>query len=153
MRYTKITLCMVVAAAAIAMLCRASAHAGGFSNRSIKGSYASTFQGSVIDGTSLLPINGTAVITADGKGNISGHESFVFNGTICTNVSSKGIYRVNADGSGTASFVFTGSSLACSGTYTQSLATAESGAIVVLNNTNADNQISEIWRQQNSSPF
>lgn len=124
----------------------------GFSKRSIKGSYASTFQGSVIQGSSLLPINGTAVFTADGNGNISGHESFVFDGTICT-ATSKGTYTVNPDGSGTTSFTFTSSTPDCSGTYTQSLAIAESGKIVVLNNTNANNQISETWRQQNSSPF
>jgi hypothetical protein len=143
----------VIAACAITMLFAASASAGGgFSKRSIKGTYASTFQGFVIDSGSLLPINGTAVITADGKGKISGHESFVFNGTICTDVASTGTYTVNPDGSGTTSVTFTGSSSACSGAYTQSLAIAESGSIVVLNNTNTANQISETWRRQGSPP-
>jgi len=133
---------------------RADAPAGsGFSKRSIRGSYATTFQGSVIQGSSLLPINGTAVLTADGDGNISGHESFVFDGTICTDVTSMGTYTVNGDGSGTTSFTFTSTTSACSGTYTQSLVIAESGSVVVLNNTNAGNQISEIWRKQNSSSF
>jgi len=155
MSRTGVTSSIVIAGACvIAALCGMRADAGlfGFSTRSIKGTYASSFQGSVIDGSLLLPINGTAVLTADGKGNISGRESFVFNGTTCTNVTSKGIYTVNADGSGTTSFVFTGSSPACSGTYTQTLAIAESGKTVVFNNTNANNQISEIWRQQ-GSPF
>ena len=138
----------VVAACAIAMLSAGSVDAGGaFSKVSIKGTYASTFQGFVIDSGSLLPINGTAIVTADGKGNLKGRESFVFNGTICTGVTSTGTYTVNPDGSGTTSFTFTGSSPACSGTYTQSLAIAESGYVVVLNNTNAANQISEIWRR------
>lgn len=146
----KIGLAMVAAAGALIVVESVQAPAGvGFSKRSIRGSYASTFQGSVIQGSSLLPINGTAVFTADGKGNIRGHESFVFNGTICTDVSSTGTYTVNPDGSGTTSFTFTSSTPDCSGTYTQSLAIAKSGTIVVLNNTNAENQISEIWRKQN----
>ena len=150
----RVGLLTVAAAGALIAVRSAKAPAGfGFSKRSIRGSYASTFQGSVIQGSSLLPINGTAVLTADGNGNISGHESFVFNGTICADVASTGTYTVNPDGSGTTSFKFT-STPECSGTYTQSLALAESGSIVVLNNTNAGNQISEIWRQQNSGrPF
>jgi len=151
---SRINLLIVAAAVALIVVQSAKAPAGpGFSKRSIRGSYASTFQGSVIQGSSLLPINGTAVFTADGKGNISGHESFVFDGTICASVTSKGTYTVNPDGSGTASFTFTSLTPECSGTYTQSLAIAGSGGIVVLNNTNAGNQISETWRQQNSSPF
>jgi len=143
----------VVAACAITMLSAGGVSAGGgFSKRSITGTYASTFQGSVIDSGSLLPINGTAIFTADGKGNIKGRESFVFDGTACTNVASVGTYTVNADGSGTTSFIFTGSTSACSGTYTQSLAIAESGSIVVLNNTNTANQISETWRRQGLPP-
>ena len=150
----KLTLGMAVAGAcAITMLSAGGASAGGgFSKRSIRGTYASTFQGSVIESSSLLPVNGTAIFTADGKGNISGHESFVFNGTICTDVASTGTYTVNKDGSGTTSFTFTGSTSACSGTYTQNLAIAESGRIIVLNNTNTANQISETWRQQGSPP-
>jgi hypothetical protein len=150
----EIGLLTVAAAGALLVVQSANAPAGlGFSKRSIRGTYASTFQGSVIQGSALLPINGTAVLTADGNGNISGHESFVFDGTICTDATSKGTYTVNSDGSGTTSFTFTSSTPECSGTYTQSLAIAESGRIVVLNNTNANNQISETWRQQNSSPF
>jgi len=150
----KIGVLTVAAAGALIAVQSAKAPAGfGFSKRNIRGSYASTFQGSVIQGSSLLPINGTAVLTADGNGNISGHESFVYDGTICTMVTSKGTYTVNPDGSGAASFTFTSLTPECSGTYTQSLAIAESGGIVVLNNTNAGNQISETWRQQNSSLF
>lgn len=149
----KVTFGMLMGACAITMLCGGASAGGGFSDRSIKGSYASTFQGSVIQAGSLLPINGTAVFTADGAGHISGHESFVFNGTICTGVTSKGTYTVNSDGSGTTSFTFSSSNPDCSGTYTQSLAIADSGRVVVLNNTNADNQISETWRQQSAPPF
>ncbi len=142
----------LAAAGALIALQSAKAPAGfGFSKRSIRGSYASTFQGSVVEGSSVMLLNGTAVLTADGNGNISGHETFEFDGTVCTNVTSKGTYTVNPDGSGTTSITFTGSSADCSGTYTQSLAIAESGKIVVLNNTNTNpgNQISETWRKQN----
>jgi hypothetical protein len=150
----KVALLTVAAAGTLIAFDSAKAPAGsGFSTRSIKGGYASTFQGSVIDSGTLLPINGTAVFTADGKGNINGTESFEFNGTICTNVASKGTYTVNPDGSGTTSFTFIGSTPGCSGTYTQGLAIAASGSIVLLNNTNASNQISETWRRQNTSPF
>ncbi len=151
----KVTVSMALAAVcAMVMLCAASARAGGgFSQGSIKGSYATTFQGTVIEDGTPLPIAGTAVITADGAGHIRGHESFVFNGSPCTDVESTGTYTVNPDGSGTTSFMFSSSTQGCSGKYTQSLAIADSGRIVVLNNTNADNQISETWRQQGSPPF
>src|SRR5215469_4864319 len=138
----RVSLMTVGAVCALMVVQRADAPAGsGFSKRSIRGSYATTFQGSVIQGSSLLPINGTAVLTADGDG------------TISTDVTSMGTYTVNGDGSGTTSFTFTSTTSACSGTYTQSLVIAESGSVVVLNNTNAGNQISEIWRKQNSSSF
>lgn len=151
----KAGLLTIAAAGALIAVQSTRAPAGfGFSKRSIKGSYASTFQGSVVEGDSVMLLNGTAVLTADGNGHISGHESFVFDGTtICTGVASTGTYTVNPDGSGTTSVTFTGSTSACSGSYTQSLAIAASGSIVVLNNTNSGNQISETWRQQSSSPF
>jgi hypothetical protein len=152
----KAGLLIVAAAGALIAVQSAKAPAGfGFSKRSIRGGYASTFQGTVIENATPLLINGTAVLTADGNGNISGRESFEFDGTVCTNVTTKGTYTVNPDGSGTTSITFTGSSQDCSGSYTQTLAIAASGSIVVLNNTNTNptNQISETWRQQNSSPF
>jgi hypothetical protein len=152
----KVTLSMAIAGAcAMTMLFGAGASAGGgFSKRSIKGSYATTFQGTVLNESGTpLPIAGTAVITADGQGHISGHESFVFDGAPCTDVASTGTYTVNPDGSGTASFTFSSSTSGCSGSYTQSLVIADSGRIVVLNNTNEGNQISETWRQQGFPPF
>jgi hypothetical protein len=42
---------------------------------------------------------GSGIFIADGRGNITGHESYVFNGNPCTATVS-GTYSVNSDGSG-----------------------------------------------------
>jgi hypothetical protein len=154
MKFTSFSAAIFLACA-ITMMCGPGVSAqDAFSNASINGIYASSFQGSVISGKSLLPINGTAIVSADGDGNLKGIESFVFNGTACENVVSTGTYTVKGDGRGTASFKFTGLTKSCSGSYSQSFVIAESGRVVVLVNVSpASNQISEIWRQQGSPPF
>jgi len=59
-----------------------------------------------------------------------------------------GTYTINPDGSGTDSIAFTTSSPGCaSGTYTQALAIAQRGELVLLSNTNGD-QINEEWHLQ-----
>jgi hypothetical protein len=59
-----------------------------------------------------------------------------------------GTYTINPDGSGANSIAFTTSTPGCtSGTYTQSMAIAQRGELVLLSNTNGD-QINEEWHLQ-----
>jgi hypothetical protein len=121
---------------------------GGFSLASIRGSYAGIFEGKINTGNELLPILGTGIFVADGKGNLTGHETYTVVTTPCE-ASISGTYAVNPDGSGTDSATFTPSTPGCTGgSYTQSLAIAQSGQLVVLSNTNGD-QINEEWHRQN----
>jgi hypothetical protein len=122
--------------------------APGFSTRNIKGAYASVFQGVIVGSGTPEYLAGTSIINADGKGNLSGHESFVFNGTPCSNVTMSGTYSVNSDGSGSNAVMFSGTTQACSGSYTQEFSIGGSGQIVVLSNSNAGNEVTETWRQQ-----
>lgn len=124
----------------------ARAHRG-FSLVSLKGSYAIIFSGKINTGTELLPILGTGVIVADGRGHLSGHEAYTVETTPCEATLS-GTYTINPDGSGTVSATFTTSSTGCtSGAYTQSLAIAQRGELVLLSNTNGD-QINEEYHLQ-----
>ena len=66
------------------------------SNASFKGSYGASCGGFV--GDSPLAVIG--VLTADGKGNISGVETLSVNGVITSGVTLTGTYTVNADCTG-----------------------------------------------------
>jgi len=124
------------------------AGAAGFSLASLKGSYAGIFSGKINTGTQLLTFLGTGIFIADGAGNLTGHETYTVVSTPC-DATIKGTYTVEADGSGTNAVTFTTSSPGCtSGTYTQSLAIAQSNELVLLSNTNGD-QINEQWHLQN----
>ncbi|HUO03649.1 MAG TPA: hypothetical protein VMU16_00500 [Candidatus Binataceae bacterium] len=119
----------------------------GFSTASMKGSYAGIFSGQANTGESLISLLGTGIFIADGKGNLTGHETYTFGTTPCQ-AAILGTYQVDADGSGTDSVTFTTSSPGCvSGAYTQSLAIADKGDLVLLSNTNGD-QINEEWHRQ-----
>ncbi len=116
----------------------------GFGLSSIKGSYASAFSGKAGSG---VEISGTGVFVSDGEGNLSGHETFTVDSTVCE-ATIKGIYTVNPDGTGTDSIDFTATTAGCaSGSYTQSLVIAQSGELVLLSNTNGD-RINEQWHLQ-----
>ena len=124
----------------------AAAH-GGFSLASLRGGYAGIFSGTANTGSGLLPISGTGVFVADGHGNLTGHETYTVVTTPCAATIS-GTYTINPDGSGTASIAFTTSTPGCtSGRYTQSMAIAQRGELVLLSNTNGD-QINEEWHLQ-----
>ncbi len=119
----------------------------GFSFASLKGSYAGQFSGNIDAGGSLLPFHGVGIFVSDGKGNLSGHETYTVDTTPCE-ASISGTYTINADGSGTSAVTFTTSSPGCtSGSYTQGLAIAQRGKEIFLSNTNGD-QISEEWHLQ-----
>ena len=67
------------------------------SNASIKGGYGLSCEGTVV-GVGPLAVIG--VLTADGKGNISGVETLSVNGVITSGVTLTGTYTVNADCTG-----------------------------------------------------
>jgi hypothetical protein len=76
-------------------------------------------------------------------------DTYTIDTTVCE-AEISGSYTINADGTGTDAVTFTSSSDGCtSGSYTQSLAIAKHGALVLLSNTNG-NQINEEWYLQNS---
>ncbi len=119
----------------------------GFSSASLKGSYAGKFSGNIDAGGDLLPFHGIGIFVSDGKGNLSGHETYTVDTTPCE-ASISGTYTINADGSGTNAVTFTTSSPGCtSGSYTQGLAIAQRGKEILLSNTNGD-QVSEEWHLQ-----
>ena len=144
------TLGVLAALSLVCVSCGGSGNAGaaGFSLASMKGSFAGIFSGKINTGTQLLAFLGTGIFVADGAGNLTGHETYTVVTTPC-NATIKGTYTVMPDGSGTASVTFTTSTPGCtSGSYTQSLAIAQAGQLVLLSNTNGD-QINEQWHLQN----
>ncbi len=144
------TLGVLAALSLLCVSCGGSGNAGaaGFSLASMKGSFAGIFSGKINTGTQLLAFLGTGIFVADGAGNLTGHETYTVVTTPC-DATIKGTYTVMPDGSGTASVTFTTSTPGCtSGSYTQSLAIAQAGQLVLLSNTNGD-QINEQWHLQN----
>jgi hypothetical protein len=129
-------------------ICGGDAAAGdGFSLKSFRGSYASIFSGKINTGSGLISILGTGIFVADGKGSLSGHETYTVDTTPCE-ATIAGTYTVDSDGSGTDAVTFTTSSPGCtSGSYTQSFAIGERGEVVLLSNTNGD-QINEEFHLQ-----
>jgi hypothetical protein len=120
---------------------------GGSSLARLSGSYAGIFSGQINTGSGFLPILGTGVFVSDGHGHLSGHETYTVDTTPCE-AKISGTYAINPDGSGTDSITFTTSTPGCSsGAYTQGLAIAQRGKLVLLSNTNGD-QINEEWHLQ-----
>jgi hypothetical protein len=73
--------------------------AGGFSNRTFKGSYALGITGTVV---SVGPVAGTGLLTSDGNGNLVGTETISYGLGPCL-LSLIGTYSVDPDGTGTGS--------------------------------------------------
>jgi hypothetical protein len=138
---------VIVAVLSICFGARSAGAAHGSSLKRLKGSYAGIFSGKANTGTELLPLLGTGIFVADGNGHLSGHETYTFDTTPCE-AEISGTYTINPDGSGTDSITFAPTTSGCTGgSYTQSLAIAEGGKLVLLSNTNGD-QINEEWRLQ-----
>jgi hypothetical protein len=149
----KITRALVVIAVTAGLLGYAAASRAlsfGFSNRSIRGTYAGQFSGVVIESGTPLNVVGSGIFIADGNGNISGHESYVFNGSPCA-VKVSGTYQVNSDGSGSTSITLTGPA-SCEDTFTENLAIADGGHTVLFSNTGTGQEVTSTWRLQ-GSPF
>jgi hypothetical protein len=123
----------------------------GFSNRSIRGNYAGVLSGVILQNGTPLNVVGSGIFIADGKGNITGHESYVFNGIPCTATIS-GTCSVNSDGSGTDSIRLNSGTAGCGDGFTQALAIADGGHTIVFNNNGPGQEVTETWRLQ-GSPF
>lgn len=120
---------------------------GDFSQASLSGRYAGIFSGRVPRGGGSLPIVGTGIFIADGKGHLRGRESYTLGTTTCEATIS-GTYKVGPDGRGTDAVTFTTLGKGCaSGSFTQSFVIARHGALVLLANTNGQ-QIEERWHLQ-----
>jgi hypothetical protein len=145
---TKTVSFAIAAVAALIGFCWASAPATiGFSVRSIKGNYAGVFEGVVLQSGTLVHVVGSGIFIADGRGNLSGHESYVYDGTPCS-VTLQGTYSVNVDGSGSDSISLLSATPDCAGSFTQSLAIGESGRVIVFSNSGANQEVTATWRQQ-----
>ena len=123
-----------------------------FSQSSIKGSYAMSFAVAVGGSAAIDYTGGTGVIVSDGKGNLSGTESYSdTNGTVCTDLTLSGTYTVNPNGTGLANITYSSSSSGpdCSGSFAQTLSIANGGALVKTTNiaTNVA-QLSGDWTRQ-----
>jgi len=89
---------MALIVAAVALFGSMGRAGFGFSVKNVRGTYASTFHGT---------IDGTGVLTADGAGNIVAGTETVNDGTNGCVGSLKGSYTVNPDGTGTLTIHFT----------------------------------------------
>ena len=121
-----------------------------FSKSSIKGSYALSFAVAVGGGAAIDYTGGTGVMVSDGKGNLSGTESYSdTNGLVCTGLTLSGTYTVNPDGTGLANITYSSSDAECSGSFAQTLAIANGGSLVKTTNiaTNVE-QLSGDWTRQ-----
>jgi hypothetical protein len=91
---------------------------------------------------------GVAVITADGKGNFLGTETFNSGSQVCANVELSGTYTVNANCTGTTSVTFTGQIQGCSGNFTQSMVIFGKGNLIKLISTaHGVVTLSEEWQR------
>ena len=118
-----------------------------FSAATLQGAYASRFSGEVESGKAWVPILGTGVFIADGSGHVSGHETYMVGTQVCT-ATITGTYRVASDGTGSDAITYKAEPGCEGGSYTQSLAIARHGDLVLLVNTNAGDRIKEEWHSQ-----
>ena len=126
---------------------KAAAAGDGESNRLVRGWYSSIFSGFLIASPAAQPFAGTGLFVADGKGNLTGHETFNLNGHACQ-YQIKGTYSVSADGTGSNAIAYTNGGSGCpDGSYTQSLAVVGDGDLLLLSNTNSPDVATEHWHR------
>ncbi len=131
---------------ALVLLQYSAAAAGdGGPNRLVRGWYSSVFSGFLVTSPAPQPFAGTGLFVSDGKGNLTGHETFNLNGHACQ-YQIKGTYTVGADGTGSNAIAFTNGGSGCpDGSYTQSLAVVGDGDLILLSNTNSPDVATEHW--------
>jgi hypothetical protein len=151
MKIARVPIVVTVALGLLAYAAASHAFSIGFSNRNIRGTYAGQFSGVVIEGGTPLNVVGSGIFVADGTGNISGHESYVFNGSPCT-VKVSGTYQVNYDGGGSTTITLSAGPATCDDTFTENLAIADGGHTILFSNTGAGQEVTGTWRLQ-GSPF
>ncbi len=151
MGYARLGLTVVlVAFAAIPALAASNSDAApqqSFSVATLRGGYAGRFSGEVDTGKAWVPILGTGVFIADGGGHLSGRETYMVGTQVCT-ATITGTYAVESDGTGSDAITYKAEPGCEGGSYTQSLAIASHGDLVLLVNTNAGNRIEEEWHSQ-----
>jgi len=118
--------------------------------QSVRGTYGVSFV--VSDQGLQQTFAGVAVITADGKGNFLGTETFNSGSQVCTNVELSGTYTVNANCTGTTSVTFTGQTEGCSGSFTQSMVifpgVPGKGSLIKLSSTDPGSvTLTEEWQR------
>jgi len=120
----------------------------GFSQRSVKGTYGIFFAGQSVP--SLQPESGIGVITADGKGNLVGVETYNLGTQACENIVLTGTYTVDATtGTGTLTAASEGVSDPCSFSFNASFVILKGGALLRLASTDPGFVIiSEEWRRR-----
>jgi hypothetical protein len=150
MRFHKCCVIVLLAFGLVAVPEMDATHAkSGFSLRSIKGTYGFFFVVQAVP--SLQPESGTGVITADGKGYVTGIETFNTGDQVCVDVGLSGTYTVNPNGTGTMSINFDSQTQDCSGSFTTSFVILDGGKIIRLAGTDPGFvTISEEWRKQHN---
>jgi hypothetical protein len=94
-----------LAVACLALALASPAQAAACSNASLKGKYGQTISGELLPGPGVvLPQNGVAMTTFDGKGTFTQQDFVVINGspTSTSFASETGTYAINSDCTGTA---------------------------------------------------
>jgi hypothetical protein len=102
-RFCKATLAAAVAC--LTLVAASTAQAGACSNASLKGKYGQTISGQLLPGPGVvLPQNGVAMTTFDGKGTFTQEDFVVINGSPTSTgfTSETGTYAINSDCTGTA---------------------------------------------------
>jgi hypothetical protein len=102
-RFCKATLAAAVAC--LTLVAASTAQAGACSNASLKGKYGQTISGQLLPGPGVvLPQNGVAMTTFDGKGTFTQEDFVVINGSPTSTgfASETGTYAINSDCTGTA---------------------------------------------------
>jgi len=102
-RFCKAT--VAAAVACLTLVAASTAQAGACSNASLKGKYGQTISGQLLPGPGVvLPQNGVAMTTFDGKGTFTQEDFVVINGSPTSTgfTSETGTYAINSDCTGTA---------------------------------------------------
>jgi hypothetical protein len=96
---------LAAAAACLTLFAASTPHAGACSNASLKGKYGQTISGQLQPAPGVvLPQNGVAMTTFDGKGSFMQQDFVVINGSPTSTgfASETGTYAINSDCTGTA---------------------------------------------------
>ena len=86
------------------VLMSATAFAGDFSNKSVEGCYGFEFHGTVVHGAVGAPIAAAGRLCSDGNGNITELTRVLHIPGAVLHQEATGVYTVNPDGTGTATF-------------------------------------------------